>query len=158
MFSIKFEDKTFYFVTEDNRTEFCRNTERYTNVPLPAHRPVPAPPTLSQVSAMPTVAFLEQSVGDVVTECIVELTKRRPKIPGKPFVQSMNEYIATYIRANSKDIGDLLHQRFQSQMDKLNEMVSLAETLKASLETPIEMRDEAEHERLCNLWKEMTHK
>lgn len=153
-----YEDKTFYFITEDHRTEFCKNTERYLSVELPAHRPVPPPPTMSQVSMMPTVAFLEQSVGDVVTECIVELVKRRPKIPGKPLIQSMNEYIATYIRAHSKDIGDLLHQRFESQMEKMNELVSLADTLKASLETPIEMRDEAEHERLCKLWNDTIHK
>lgn len=149
-----YDRKLFRFANEENLRTFCENAWRYKNVPLPAHRPVAQPPTLYDVSAMPTVPFLEQSVGDVITECIVELTKKRPKIPGKTMTQSMNEYIAAYIRAHSKDIGDLLHERFVKQMEEMEESVALAEKLKASLETPFEMRDEAEHERLCQLWSE----
>jgi adenylate kinase family enzyme/YHS domain-containing protein len=152
-----FEGKLFLFLTEEHRTEFCQNTERYLKVPLPAHRPVDTPATLSSVSVMPPVAFLEQSVGDVITECIVELTKRRPKIPGTPMIQSMNQYIAAYIRANSKSVGELLHAKLVQQMEEMNERVSLAATLRESLETPFEMRDEVEHERLCKLWNETRH-
>jgi hypothetical protein len=113
---------------------------------------------LAAVAEMPPVAFLEQGVGDVITECIVELTRRRPKVPGTEMIRSMNEYIAAYIRANAPDVGPLLHERFAKQMAEMNEKVGLAETLKKSLETPYEMRDEVEHERLCRLWNETRHK
>jgi hypothetical protein len=149
-----FEGRLFRFITEDHQIDFCQHVERYIDVPLPAHRPVEEPPSLQNVVEMPPVAFLEQSVGDVVTECIVELTKRRPKIPGTSMIKSMNEYIATYIKAHAKNAGPLLHDRFAKQMEDLDELVHLAQTLKKSLETPFEMRDEAEHERLCKLWND----
>jgi YHS domain-containing protein len=152
-----FRGKLFRFITEEHRHEFCEHPERYIDVPLPAHRPVDPPPTLATVPTMPAVAFLEQGVGDVVTECIVELTKRRPKIPGRGMIKSMNQYIAAYIRANAPGVGPILHERFVKQMEEMNELVGLAETLKKSLETPYEMRDEVEHERLCKLWNETRH-
>lgn len=148
------EGKKFIFENEDNLLEFCANSGRYITVKLPPHRPVAAPEGMTPTNQLPTVAFLEQSVGDVVTECIVELTERRPKIPGLTFEQSVFEYIATYIRAHAKNVGPLLHERFAHQMDEMNELVGLAQKLKESLETPVEMRNEEEHERLCKLWKE----
>lgn len=157
-FVANYEGKIFRFITQENRIEFCKNTDRYLDVPLPEHRPVAQPQTQTPVGSMPPVAFLEQSVGDVVTECIVELTQRRPKIPGKSMEQSMNEYVYTYIRANSKDIGDLLHDRFVDQMTHMNKLVELAETLKKSLETPMEERNMEEHEKLCALWNETYNK
>jgi hypothetical protein len=107
---------------------------------------------------MKAVPFLEQSVGDVVTECIVELTKRRPKAPGRAMGRSINEYIAAYIRARAPEAGQLLHERFSKHMSDVNEIVTLVETLKKSLETPYEMRDEVEHERLYKLWNETRYR
>jgi hypothetical protein len=107
---------------------------------------------------MPPVAFLEQSVGEVVTECIVELTVKRPKIPGTSMLQSMNEFVATYIRAHSDGIGDLLHERFVKQLEELNKRISLAADLKKSLNVKFEERNEEEHERLCSLWNETRHR
>jgi hypothetical protein len=153
-----FQGRVFRFLTEDHRVEFCAHTERYIDVPLPAHRPVAAPKDLAVVPEMPPVAFLEQGVGDVVTECIVELTRKRPKIPGTEMIRSMNEFIAAYIRAHAPDVGPLLHERFLKQMEEMDERVALAETLRRSLETPYEMRNEEEHERLCKLWNETRHK
>jgi hypothetical protein len=70
----------------------------------------------------------------------------------------MNEYIATYIRAHAKNVGPLLHDRFAKQMEDLDELVHLAQTSKKLLETPFEMRDEAEHENLCTLWNDIRNK
>ncbi|EAY02403.1 hypothetical protein TVAG_206790 [Trichomonas vaginalis G3] len=148
------EGKKFVFEKEENLLEFCANSGQYITVKLPPHRPVGAPEGMTPTNQLLTVPYLEQSVGDVVTECIVELTERRPKMPGISFEKSVLEYIATYIRANAKNVGPLLHERFVQQMNDMNELVGLAAKLKESLETPPELRNEAEHERLCKLWKE----
>jgi hypothetical protein len=75
------------------------------DVPLPPHHPVPQSAILTPVPTMKPVPFLEQSFGDVVTECIVELTKRRPKAPGRAMGRSINEYIAAYIRTDVPEVG-----------------------------------------------------
>ncbi|KAH0785249.1 adenylate kinase 9 [Histomonas meleagridis] len=154
----EYESKLFLFSSEVNRNEFCYNVSRYLKVKLPENRPVEVPKSLMQVSSMPTVAYLEQSVGDVITECIVKMTLMRPKIPNMSLRKSLNEFVATYIKANVKDRGDLLHEKFERNLMKLIEKVELAEKLKKSLETPMEMRDEEEHERLCKLWNDIQHK
>jgi len=148
-----YNGKYYRFQNDENRSLFCRNTSRYITTVLPAHRPVDQPHNMTQVFSLPPVAFLEQTVGNVITECIVQLVLRRPKIPGKDMVQSMNEYIASYIRAHSPDIGPLLSEQFNQQHNDLNTVVGLAMALKNSLETPMELRNEEEHEKLCKLWE-----
>ena len=154
-----YEDKWYWFTKKLHRDLFIKYTVKYSDIQLPAHRPVDQPPGQLHIQSMPTVAFLEQSVGNVVTECIVQLTLKRPKIPGETMEKSLNEYIAAYVKANipEEKVGDLLHQRFVDQLNEIEEKVGLAAKLKQSLETPMEMRDEEEHERLCKLWEQTKH-
>lgn len=154
-FSAVYNDKKYLFESLDHLNLFCSVPEQFANVKLPPHRPVAAPPDMTSTGSLPTVPFLEQTVGDVVSECIAELTKRRPKIPGKSFEISLNEYVSAYVKAHSPNVGPLLHEKFVGKMSEMDEVVALAATLKASLETPVELRDETEHERLCSLWKRL---
>ena len=154
-YSLIFSNKYYLFNKEETFLEFIRNSWNYINIILPPHRPVEIPNNLIPLNNLPPVSFLEQTIGEVVTECIVQLSIQKPKIPFKSIEDSINEYIATFIKANSKNIGPMLREKFIEELNQLNEYVNLAKKLKESLEIPFELRDQIQHEKLCKMWNDL---
>jgi hypothetical protein len=124
---------------------------------LPPHRPVLAAVAIIFVIAMTAVALVNQGIEDMITECIVELTAKRPKAPNRGMIRPMGEFVTAYVCAHASEVEPLLHERFAKQMDSGTAAIVIAETLTKLLETTDEMRTEAEHESLWQLWNDTLH-
>ncbi len=79
--------------------KFMRAPWLYLNLTLPRKLPPPSAPI--QVTNLPILGYLEQSVATSLTQALGALSKVKPKYPYKSLKASAAEYVGLYLKGKS---------------------------------------------------------
>jgi hypothetical protein len=112
---VEYEGKAYLMVDERARSEFLQRPWRYAAAanPLPAKLPPNAIELI--IKNLPIRGYLEQSMGDLLTEALTMLADLRPVYPTLDKRESALKFISLYIRAhNAKRRPPHLKAKFES--------------------------------------------
>ncbi|KAJ3412083.1 adenylate kinase [Chytridiales sp. JEL 0842] len=122
-FIAEYENKLYAFQCEDKLLQFMRTPWMYVNLQLPKKLPPKLMPI--NMSGLPLVGYLEQSVARSLTEALSVLGKVRPKYPYKDLKSSACEFLALYLKANNHASKKWVRGSYENKLKKFKEKCDL---------------------------------
>ena len=118
LYLVYYKDNKFIYDSPNKLIRFTANPTRYAKVSLP----VKMPPISDKISLLSfnenddAIAFLEQSVGSIVTRGLLEITSCRMKYPTLSVKETALKLFAMFLKANNPSNTEYVKKKYQKKI------------------------------------------
>jgi hypothetical protein len=128
---ILFRDGKYVFDTEHKLQRFLANPFKYAKAVLPVKMPPPEDKiSLFNLQKMEdSIAFMEQSLGQVVTRGLREISENRLKHPGMSVKETTLKLFALFLKTENPGNTEYMKKKYQQKMKAFVQKCELPEEL-----------------------------
>lgn len=117
-----------------------RTPSKYSDLTLPLNLPQKRVKVV--ISDLPVIGYIEQSVGQSISDALLALGSFRPKHPFKSPTKSANEYCGLFLKTNNIESKDFVRKRYGLELELFESRCSLMVWLSTEIERSGEPTDD----------------
>ena len=110
-FVAEYKSKLYTFVSEEKLGKFMRHPRKYSNLTLPTKLPPKRDPI--NVTALPMLGYMEQTVATAVTKSLTSVGCFKPKHPFLTAKKSALLYVAYHLKAYNPKASDHVRKKYK---------------------------------------------
>ena len=119
LLKVKFDEQLFLFKNNTNLQKFMMLHENYIDVKLPVKIPFEEKKLDTEIlEAENSVAFLEESLGHLVTKGLLEIACNRLKYPTLSVKETALKMLALFLKANNPNNPQYLTNKYNAQIQE----------------------------------------
>jgi len=120
---VLYKNKLYIFQSEVKLLKFLRLPDKYWNLKLPHKLPPRKEPM--NVTGLPMLGYMEQTVAQAVTKAMTRCGCFKPKYPFLTATQSALIYIAYHLKAFNPKSSEYVRRKYKKKLEKFEETCNL---------------------------------